>query len=74
MSPSPWSSPISPGSQDARAYSNIAPPLPLPIERVPRALRPPSEYSPHREFTVLVSGAGMEGPRASRLSEVESSQ
>ena len=40
------------------ARFSVASPAPSPIECVPRADRLPFEYSPHREFTVLVLGAG----------------
>ncbi|KAL1750323.1 hypothetical protein FB107DRAFT_279741 [Schizophyllum commune] len=42
----------------ARARGPTLPLPPPPIERVPRTERPPFEYSPHREFTVVVLGAG----------------
>ncbi|KAL1724680.1 hypothetical protein EV714DRAFT_278355 [Schizophyllum commune] len=47
----------------ARAPTASISPLPF-VEHVSRAERPPFEYSPHREFTVLVLGASGGGDDA----------
>ncbi|KAL1672218.1 hypothetical protein EV122DRAFT_255977 [Schizophyllum commune] len=47
-----------PRPSNTHLRTRATPPTPLPVEHVSRTEHPPFEYSPHREFTVPVLGAG----------------